>query len=149
MSIASFVPRGRLPCGLGSSSFSPAFCGACGQFARPLERISAEMVSEDICHVAEQAGNAHHSTWLAELIQQVEKQLGVLVALGGGEGQPVFDKIFVLWHFPCHKIKLSQRVLSELIFGFCRTTQIFQRLWHVFRCDFASQMLFAQPVPGM
>jgi len=90
-------------------------------------RLGQGVVAEYPRHVVKQPSDPQHGAWLPELIQAVKKKPGVLIALGGGEGQPVFGKRFVLRYLPSHQIELSQRVLGELIPGLRRTVQKFQR----------------------
>ena len=82
-------------------------------------------------------------------VKPVEKELCVLVALGGGQLQPLLCQRLILRHLTPQQVELAQCILGELVATLCRLIQILQRLWHILWDNFAPQMLLAQPIPGV
>ena len=89
------------------------------------------IITEDPAHVMEQFGRCQHDGRISELVEAVEKELGVLITLGGGAGQPFLGLLTVLFHIPAKEIQLAQGVLGKLISLFSRSSQILQRLLYI------------------
>jgi len=80
------------------------------------------IVTKDPPHVVEQFGRRQHHGWISELVEAVEEELSVLVALGGGAGQPFLGLFTILLHIPAQEIQLAQGVLGKLISLFSRSS---------------------------
>lgn len=82
------------------------------------------IIPEDPAHVVEQFGCRQHHGRITELVEAVEEELSVLVALGGGAGEPISGLLPILLHIPAQEIQLSQCVLGKGISLFGSSGQV-------------------------
>ena len=83
-------------------------------------RLGQGVVLKDTADLPQEMGGRQQYRGRAELIQPVEKELRILVALGGGQLEPLLGVCPVLGHTPPQQVELAQGVLGELVAPLCR-----------------------------
>lgn len=106
------------------------------------------IVPEDPAHVVEQLGCRQHHGRITELVEAVEEELSVLVALGCGAGEPLSGLLPILPNIPAQEIQLSQCVLGKGIFLFGSSSQVLQSLYHILCHRLTGEIELSQTVLG-
>ncbi len=101
---------------------------------------------EDPAHVMEQFGCRQHHGRITELVEAVEEELGVLVALGSGAGKPLSGLLPILLHIPAQEVQFAQCILCELVSLFGGRSQMLHSLCHILGHRSASEVELSHAV---
>ena len=107
------------------------------------------MVLKDISHVVEQSGHGQNDRGRFEVIQALQEELCVGVALVCCPLQPVDGRVHVVGNAPPHEVQLAQHVLPKLISHLCRLGEVGHGLFLVLLHELAAQVFLAQTVGGV
>lgn len=95
-----------------------------------------------------QFGRRQQNGRISELIKAVQEELSILIALGGGTGQPSFGLFPILFHIPTQEIQLAQRVLGKLISLPGGNCEILQGFLHILGNSISGEINLSKTIPG-